>query len=187
MSNKKFNNLSEQELVDILNQGKLSDKELMDLVEAMKNWGLSGSIMAVDDPNSEEGKAAIEYIEYHKKLPESYYKNMPKEEIEKAGKVLSSQKAITEDKKRALMILAHTGNIAAYKILEEYEKNPDLELKIWINLAVQECQSFLKRDIIGQPVLTVGRITKVGRNDSCLCGSGKKFKKCCLNKYLCES
>ena len=21
---------------------------------------------------------------------------------------------------------------------------------------------------------------KVGRNDSCLCGSGKKFKKCCL-------
>jgi hypothetical protein len=23
---------------------------------------------------------------------------------------------------------------------------------------------------------------KVGRNDPCLCGSGKKFKKCCLNK-----
>ena len=22
---------------------------------------------------------------------------------------------------------------------------------------------------------------KVGRNDPCLCGSGKKFKKCCLN------
>jgi uncharacterized protein YecA (UPF0149 family) len=23
---------------------------------------------------------------------------------------------------------------------------------------------------------------KVGRNDPCLCGSGKKYKKCCLNK-----
>ncbi len=24
---------------------------------------------------------------------------------------------------------------------------------------------------------------KVGRNDSCPCGSGKKYKKCCLNKF----
>jgi SWIM/SEC-C metal-binding protein len=24
---------------------------------------------------------------------------------------------------------------------------------------------------------------KVGRNDPCPCGSGLKFKKCCLNKY----
>src|SRR5262249_42135842 len=24
--------------------------------------------------------------------------------------------------------------------------------------------------------------TKVGRNDPCPCGSGKKFKKCCMNK-----
>jgi len=23
---------------------------------------------------------------------------------------------------------------------------------------------------------------KIGRNDPCPCGSGKKFKKCCLNK-----
>jgi hypothetical protein len=23
---------------------------------------------------------------------------------------------------------------------------------------------------------------KIGRNDSCPCGSGKKYKKCCLNK-----
>lgn len=182
MSNKNFNDLSEKELIKVLDQGNFSEDELADLVKAMEARGLSGSIMAVDDPNSEEGKASVEYIEYHKKLPESYYKNMPKEEIEKAGKVLLSQKASIEDKKRALMILAHTGNIEAYKILEEYEKKPDPELKIWINLAVQECQSFLKRDIIGHPVLTVGRVTKTGRNDSCLCGSGKKFKKCCLKK-----
>ena len=25
---------------------------------------------------------------------------------------------------------------------------------------------------------------KIGRNDPCLCGSGKKFKKCCLNKEI---
>ncbi len=27
---------------------------------------------------------------------------------------------------------------------------------------------------------------KVGRNDPCLCGSGKKFKKCCVDKVACE-
>jgi hypothetical protein len=26
-------------------------------------------------------------------------------------------------------------------------------------------------------------IKKVGRNDPCPCGSGKKFKKCCYEKY----
>jgi hypothetical protein len=24
--------------------------------------------------------------------------------------------------------------------------------------------------------------TEIGRNDTCRCGSGKKFKKCCINK-----
>ena len=33
----------------------------------------------------------------------------------------------------------------------------------------------------GQSALDVGR--KVGRNDPCPCGSGKKYKKCCLPKY----
>lgn len=23
---------------------------------------------------------------------------------------------------------------------------------------------------------------KIGRNDVCMCGSGKKYKKCCMNK-----
>jgi hypothetical protein len=32
------------------------------------------------------------------------------------------------------------------------------------------------------PELSQRRAAKVGRNDPCPCGSGKKFKKCCLNK-----
>ncbi|MFM1815662.1 MAG: hypothetical protein RLZ98_2357 [Pseudomonadota bacterium] len=32
-----------------------------------------------------------------------------------------------------------------------------------------------------EPVVTYKRLgAKVGRNDSCPCGSGKKYKKCCL-------
>ena len=182
MSNKNFNNLSKEELINILNQGNLSEEEFADLAGALKEKGLGGSIMTIDDPESEEGRASVEYIEYHKKIPESYYLNMPEEEIEWSRKILLSKKSEIEDKKRALIILAHKGRLDAYKTLEEYEKNPDSELKIWLNLAIQECKSFMESDIMDKPVLSVGRVTKTGRNEKCPCGSGKKYKKCCLKE-----
>jgi len=182
MSNKSFNNLSEEELINTLNQGNLSEEESADLTKALKDKGLGGSIMAVDDLESEEGMASVEYIEYHKKIPESYYLNMPEEEIEWSREILLSKKSEIEDKKRALIILAHKGRLDVYKILEEYEKNPDPELKIWLNLAIQECKNFMESDIMDKPVLSVGRVTKTGRNEKCPCGSGKKYKKCCLKE-----
>ena len=165
--NKNFNNLSKEELVSILNQGNLSEEEYVSLMMALKEKGMGGSIMAIDDPESEEGRATVEYIEYHKKIPESYYLNMPEEEIEWSREILFSKKSEIEDKKRALIILAHKGRPDVYKILEEYEKNPDPELKIWLNLAIQECQNFLKEDIMGEPVLSVNRVTETGRNEKC--------------------
>ena len=182
MSNKNLNDLSEEELINILNQGNLSEEEFADLVEALKTKGLGGSIMTVDSPESEEGRAAAEYIEYHQKIPESYYLNMPEEEIEWSREILLSKKSKIEDKKRALIILAHKGRPDVYKILEEYEKNPDPELKIWLNLAIRECKSFMESDIMDKPVLSIGRVTKTGRNEKCPCGSGKKYKKCCMDK-----
>lgn len=32
------------------------------------------------------------------------------------------------------------------------------------------------------PLVTVKSEPKVERNDPCLCGSGKKYKKCCMNR-----
>jgi len=29
-------------------------------------------------------------------------------------------------------------------------------------------------------------MSKIGRNDPCPCGSGKKYKKCCINNYVNE-
>jgi len=37
-------------------------------------------------------------------------------------------------------------------------------------------------DIFEPPVIPIRAEPKVGRNDPCNCGSGKKYKKCCLNK-----
>ena len=34
--------------------------------------------------------------------------------------------------------------------------------------------------VTGKPKTVVHRADKVGRNDPCPCGSGKKFKKCCM-------
>lgn len=169
--------LREEELIEILNQ----EGPFPELLMAMQKKGLSGSIMAVS--NEDEGRQAREYIEYHSKLPKGF-PNISEEEIEKSKKNLLDKKSSIEDKKIALIILAHVGSIDAYKILEQYEKNPDKELKVWINMAIQESQAFLISGLKGQPEIRIGRVTKVGRNDKCPCGSGKKFKKCCFGESV---
>ncbi|MBU3964911.1 SEC-C domain-containing protein [Patescibacteria group bacterium] len=173
----KFNNLSEEELIEILNKGNLTEEEFGELLEAMKAKGLKGTIMAVDNPDSEEAIAAKEYIDYHKKSPKTY-PEISEKEIEWAKAILFDKKASLEDKKKALIILAHIGKPDIFRVLEKYEKNPDQELKIWINMAIQECQSFLESDIAGKPIMKIGRVTKVGRNDPCPCGSREKYKRC---------
>jgi tetratricopeptide (TPR) repeat protein len=41
---------------------------------------------------------------------------------------------------------------------------------------------FLGDDSFNMPQLEQRHVAKVGRNDPCPCGSGKKYKQCCLNK-----
>lgn len=50
----------------------------------------------------------------------------------------------------------------------------------WDDILTKEKQKEIKRTY-GDSV-TVRIEEKIGRNDPCPCGSGKKYKKCCLNK-----
>lgn len=55
--------------------------------------------------------------------------------------------------------------------------------------AITEAKVREKADRAKQNYLTKGytfvrRVEKIGRNDPCPCGSGKKFKKCCLIKAI---
>jgi len=50
----------------------------------------------------------------------------------------------------------------------------------WDDILTKEKQKEIKR-AYGDSV-TVRIEEKIGRNDPCPCGSGKKYKKCCLNK-----
>jgi len=59
------------------------------------------------------------------------------------------------------------------------------ELKNWASFSEATPTSLEREEMIRQysQLHTVARKTpKIGRNDPCPCGSGKKFKKCCLNK-----
>jgi uncharacterized protein YecA (UPF0149 family) len=36
------------------------------------------------------------------------------------------------------------------------------------------------------PVTVIRSAPRIGRNDPCPCGSGKKYKKCCIHKEVSE-
>lgn len=54
------------------------------------------------------------------------------------------------------------------------------KLPAWDELLTAEEKKAIKKEFMLSK--TVIKEAKIGRNDSCPCGSGKKYKKCCLNK-----
>lgn len=71
----------------------------------------------------------------------------------------------------------HTGHYYRTKEIDE------LKEAIFLNL--EHFEEVLGKEREQTPVLSSPRLIKrekVGRNDPCPCGSGKKYKKCCLNK-----
>jgi len=54
-------------------------------------------------------------------------------------------------------------------------------LEEWDNILSKEKRDEITREFNQSKIFT-HEAKKVGRNDPCPCGSGKKFKKCCINK-----
>jgi uncharacterized protein YchJ len=65
----------------------------------------------------------------------------------------------------------YCGNIA-------YKTNGKSELICYDRAVYGECEQELMKQ---EPIVNEGK--KVGRNDKCPCGSGKKFKRCCINLF----
>ncbi len=64
-----------------------------------------------------------------------------------------------------------------FKKMVEYKAEHLFNLPQWTNIFTKEELAKLYKD---QKISkTVKKEVKVGRNDACPCGSGKKFKKCC--------
>ncbi len=76
--------------------------------------------------------------------------------------------------------------------VQKHDKEGFVEFKAFYNfqgqpLCVHERSKFVKEDgawyyVLGQQKNpTIASSNKIGRNDVCPCGSGKKYKKCCAN------
>jgi hypothetical protein len=156
-----------------------SAEELAELMAAAKAAGLVAQVTVVEDPDSPEGKEAIEYVNSHHWLPHDY-RSLSGNKVEALGKTLYDAEAKTLDKKKALMLLGHRGSIEAYRILKKFAKQSPAELKVWSKIAFDECKTFLATELSEENQLGFNFISqKIGRNEPCPCGSGKKYKRCC--------
>lgn len=147
-----YDGLSEQELIELLNSGITSEGELALLVKTMEKKGLKGMITKID-PETDEGKTYLEYIELHKEIPEKI--TMTRQRLKKWKEILFNRKANVQEKKKALLIFAHWGNVASWKILTQYAKKPDPGLKLWTKIALDECQTFLESDLLDKPQIKI--------------------------------
>ena len=66
------------------------------------------------------------------------------------------------------------------KRVEELEDDPAALMQFALEKLKQESPT--SRQPEQNPPVTLQNKRKVGRNDPCPCGSGKKFKKCCIHK-----
>jgi hypothetical protein len=57
-----------------------------------------------------------------------------------------------EDKKEALVILAHDGTVESYRVIEKYLKTAEPELSDWGILALEECRVFLEGSLVDRSV-----------------------------------
>ena len=154
-----------------------------------------------------QGHKAIQYLDY-KELSINYIRKFNKEEfyikpLEKLNKFMKENLNIKEEKLNELMYSTSCLMKNAFSvdyIFEDikgriYLKNEEIERDIkdiiteinnniekWCLRGHSITEIKLKEDKIYEKVEKVNHKGKIGRNDPCPCGSGKKYKKCCLNK-----
>jgi len=93
-------------------------------------------VMYSDDPQVKE---AGKYIGAHSFLPKEYDKILVKE-ITDMGRLLLGGMASVSTKEAILVLLAHIPSKEALNILKAYNGLPDIELKIFARMALDECE-----------------------------------------------
>ncbi len=89
--------------------------------------------------DSEGLEGPNQYIGGHALLPVGY-ESIPEAKIVEFGELLTNKAVALKTKEAILMILAHHVSEEALDILRIYNKNPDAELVIFAELALQECE-----------------------------------------------
>jgi hypothetical protein len=110
--------------------------------------------------------------------------------IEELQEILDETNAHTVGDALETLALLHNMDIPELPMIREKRKEHEKRLNERLNKLDALVQNASERlaeappvDTQNNPAQTVRRSEpKVGRNDPCPCGSGKKYKKCCLNK-----
>ena len=184
-------------------EDKLTDTDISDIVAYVNQDLLKGNVK-FDDLKGKESHDVIEYI-YEKvvKEYENKIKGIPKEitnEFEKAISLNVIDKYWTENinslahLRESVMMRGYGGQdpLRAYTIegLEMYENmlvNIDKDITLFL-LKAEVKQNTERKEVTKNKLTndsdttttkTPKKSTKIGRNDPCPCGSGKKYKQCC--------
>ena len=117
--------------------------ETEEITEELKLNGLSPQITVAKDEEGLKDREAVEYIEWHKKVKDVERKISDEEEKEITEKLFSKETPLPE-LKTCILRLAHQGTKSALNLLQKFEKSFPLKLKIWTEMAIEECEIFLK-------------------------------------------
>ena len=91
-----------------------------------------------------------DHLDYIENAHNFDYSNLSDAEVEKWGSVLFMNDTMLDEKKKALGILAHAGNLKAYEYVKKYAAQPDKELETWAKLALGECTLYLHAELSGE-------------------------------------
>ena len=73
-------------------------------------------------------------------------------------------------------------NVLGTSVTEAFKEIIEENQRLDLELYTKNIRSDQNYDPFSSlPVSTQLRIGKIGRNDKCPCGSGKKYKKCCID------
>ena len=77
--------------------------------------------------------------------------DLSEEETRQLGEILFRPNIPVDGRKKAMSLLAHSGSVSAFRLLEKYYKDPDTNLDQWAALALQECKMFLESSLLNEP------------------------------------
>ena len=201
--NNMYNHISDIVNDHIPPENYLTENDLSDIVN-YTNQNLLRKHIKFDDIKDKEPNEVIDYIynkvtnEYENKL-----KELPKEiqdEFEKAISLNVIDKYWTENinalahLREAVMMRGYGGQdpLRAYSVdgVEMYDNmliNIDRDITLFL-LKAEVKQNLERKEVVKNKLTndkddtatrTQAKSKKVGRNDPCPCGSGKKYKQCC--------
>ncbi len=89
----------------------------------------------------------FEYFDYARKLKKRKLKVMKDSDYSRLGERLESVETPLEEKKKLLSILALSKEVRAFRLLEQYMKNPDEALANWASMALLESRIAIESEL----------------------------------------